>query len=384
MLDIQLVQKVKVIFGPGKVSEVSEILKTEGHEKAFLVCDKGVKAAGIVDKIIDSLEKENIEYIMFDQVVPDPPSEVIELGSKLCNDNKCDVVIAVGGGSSIDTGKGINLLRFNEGPILRFCDFSTPMNLSKGLISIPTTSGTGSELSDGIVVTDENHNKNPILALNAMSEYAIIDPELMVGMPPHLTASTGIDTLTHVIESYTSNVANLITDTIVEKCIVNVVKWLPIAVEDGKNIEARSNMAVACSIGGWMLGYGHTHAGHSIAHILGAAFNIPHGFACAYALPEILEFNAVVLPEKTQRVAEILGATFKGDETPEEIGAIAKEAARVFRDEKVKLQPATNFKYDESKFEEVAEKITTEMFQVFNPRKMEVEDALKIVKSIFK
>lgn len=383
MLNFQMYQKVKVIYGEGCISQIGELVTTIGSKKAFVVCDKGVMDAGIVKKITDSLDKAQINFVIFDKVLPNPPATVVEEGGELCKAQGCDCVIAVGGGSSMDTGKSVNLLRYNDGPILRFTDFSVLMNLSPGLITVPTTSGTGSEVSDGIVLSDENHVKYPILATNAMSDYTLIDPELMVGMPPKLTAATGIDTLTHCVESFTSNLENKMVDFFVEPGIEAVVKYLPRAVKDGKDIEARSKMAIACTVGGWMLGYGHTHAGHSFGHVIGAYFNVPHGCACAFAEPYVLEFNAPAKPEKTKRVAGIMGATFEGGETAEEIGAKARDAFIHFRDDVIQMTPAKEFGYDESKFEEMAKAIEAELFQVFNPVKMTAEDALVILKKIY-
>lgn len=383
MLNFQMYQRVRVLFGEGSVAQVGELVRFIEAKKAMVVCDKGVLDAGIVDKITKSLEEAKISFVIFDKVLPNPPIAVVEEGAKICKTEGCDCVIAVGGGSSIDTGKGINLLRFNDSPIMRFTDFSTPMNMSPGLITIPTTSGTGSEVSDGLILSDENHVKHPILAVNAMSDYSILDPELMVAMPPHLTAATGMDALAHCIESYTSNLANGMIDFFVEKGMETIIESLPRAIANGADIEARSKMAVCSCVGGWMLGYGHVHAAHSIGHVIGAYFNAPHGCACAWAEPYVLEFNAPVVPERTKRVAELFGATFKGNETPEQIGVIARDALLKYEKEVIKLTPPTAFKFDESKFEEISHAIEGELFQVFNPIKMKAADALSILKRIY-
>jgi alcohol dehydrogenase len=382
MLDFQMVQKVKVLLGNGAVKQLGELMTTMGVKKAFLVCDEGVVKAGIVQKAIDSIAEAGYDYFVYDKVQVDPPVGVIEDGVDVFAEQGCDVVIAVGGGSSIDTGKGINLLRYNDKPFLRFTDFSTPMNPSPGLIVIPTTSGTGSEISDGIVVTGEGHVKHPVLAVNGMAEYAIVDPELMIGMPPHLTASTGMDAFAHSVEGYTSNVANMFTDQICEGNMAAIIKWLPIAVQDGSNLEARGHMAVACSIGGWMLGYGHTNAGHSFAHVLGSMINLPHGFGVSYSEPWVLEFNAPAIPEKTRRVGELLGVSFKGDETPEEIGAKTRDALIAFR-ENLGIRKATEFEHDKERFPAIAKEIEGELFQFFNARKMTADDALEILHKMF-
>lgn len=383
MLNFQMYQRVRLLYGNGSVGQIGELVTHMGVKKPFLVCDKGVEAAGIIKKITDSLEKSRISYRIFNGVVPDPPADMAEQAAALCREAGCDCTIAVGGGSCMDTGKAVNMMRFNKGPILRFTDSSIPMEISPGLICIPTTSGTGSEVSDGLVISVPNGPKCPILATNAMADYAIIDPELMVGMPPQLTAITGLDTLAHVVESYTTNATNDLIGFFTEKAIDETVRWLPVAVKDGENLEARGHMAICCCIGGWMLGYGHTHAGHSFSHVLGSMFHVPHGAGCGFAMPYVLEFNALAVPERVRVIAEKLGASFDGAECPEEIGAKAREAALHFVYDVVGLRHPREFYYDENLFSAAAKAISEEMFQVFQPRKMTERDALDILKKIY-
>lgn len=383
MLQYLLIQPVKIVFEPGAIRNLGELLRSQELQKPLIVTDKGIVAAGIAKKVTDVLDAEKFDYVLYDKVLPDAPVEFVEEGFKLSQDEKCDAVIALGGGSTIDTAKAINLLRFNDGPILRFTDFSTPMNPCKGLISVPTTSGTGSELSDGILLSDEQHNKRPILAPKAMSEFAIIDPELTIGMPPHLTAATGFDALAHAIECCTSNLANMLVDQIALGICKTIVQWLPVAVNDGDNVEARAHMSICAALSGWMLAYGHSNAGHSIGHILGAKYNIPHGLACAYATPLVIEFNAELIPERTKTIGELFGLQFSGKESPGEIGKMTADAIRKFRDETLKIKQASEFEHYPASYDDAAEAIVNEGFQIFNVRKMEKSDALEILQKIF-
>lgn len=383
MLNIQMYQRVKLLYGNGSVRQIGELIHTMGAKKPFIVCDKGVVAVGIIKKITDSLSEAGIPYCLYDNVVVDPPADMAEQAAALCRAEGCDSTIAVGGGSCMDTGKAVNMMRYNEGPILRYTDPGVPMALSPGLVCVPTTSGTGSEVSDGLVISVPGGPKCPMLATNAMADYAIIDPELMVGMPPQLTAVTGLDTLTHVVESYTTNVTNDLIGFFTEKAIEDTIRWLPVAVKDGANLEARGHMAICCCVGGWMLGYGHTHAGHSISHVLGSMFHVPHGAGCGFAMPYMLEFNAPVMPERVRFIAGKLGAHFTGSETPEEIGARARDAALHFVYDVVGLQRPREYPFDESRFDEAAQAISEEMFQAFQPRKMSKEDALEILRKIY-
>ena len=381
-MDIQLVQNVKVVFGAGKLAELAEVVKEKGSERPLVVTDKGIVAAGIADKVLAVLTGAGCDPVLFDGVQPDPSAVVVGKGYQEFAARGCDLVIGVGGGSAMDTAKAINLLRYNDGPILRYAQ-GEQIGLSPNLVVVPTTSGTGSELSDGLVISGPDGGKYPILATLASSEYAVVDPELMVGMPPHITASTGFDALAHNVEAYTTTVATPITDHLTAPTIQSVLTWLPRAVADGSDIEARSHMAINCLMGGWMLRYGHTHAGHSVAHVLGGTFHIPHGFGCAYALPWVLEFNAPALPEKTADLARWFGARVTGLETPEEIGAKAREALISFRDHDLHIRPAREWDIDRTRFPEMATEIEHELFQVFNPRKMTAADAQDILEKIF-
>jgi len=277
-------QQVKVITGAGSVQQIGQVLEEAGYTKAFLIFDKTIKKIGLIDKIETSLQMAGVDYVEYDNVLPDPPAECIDAGAALCKREQCDCVIGVGGGSSIDTAKGINILRFNEGTIL---DYATkPMQLCSGLITVPTTAGTGSELSNGAIISDIVHDRKvPILCFNNMSEYTILDPELTQGMPYNLTLMTGLDVFSHAAEAYTTNAANTMTDLICEKVMAVVVENLPKVLENPNNLQARANMQCAASMGGWMLYHSGSHVGHSIAHVLGAHFHIPHGAACAYGLP---------------------------------------------------------------------------------------------------
>ena len=197
-----------------------------------------MKAAGIIDQVLESLNVAGIAYTEFNKVLPDPPAEVVDEGAKLCKAEECDCVIGIGGGSAIDTAKGINILRVNGGSILDYADPEKEMKKSLGLMSVPTTSGTGSEMSNGLIISDTaNNSKVAILVVNGMSEFAVIDPAFAAGMPLGLTIMTGLDVFSHATEGYTSALANPMTDMINRSIMQTVVECLPHAVADGTNME---------------------------------------------------------------------------------------------------------------------------------------------------
>lgn len=362
-MNFQLVQNVKIVFGEGVIKDLGALAAEKGCKRPLIITDRGIVSAGIAGKATAALQASGIGCALFDGVEPDPSHKVVEAAWDTYLLEGCDLVVGLGGGSAMDTAKAVNILRHNDGPILRFAS-GDEMKPSPDLIVIPTTSGTGSELSDGLVISGDNGEKFPILATLASAEYALVDPELMVGMPAHITASTGFDTLAHGMEAYTSNAADLLSDQITKRVMEMVTRWLPLAVSDGSNIEARANLAAASLMGGWMLRYGHTHAGHSVAHVIGAHFHIPHGFACAYALPYVTEFNASAIPRKTKRIAKQFGALLTGYETAEELGAKARNAIISFRDVDIHIAPVSHWQIDLARLPQMAKEIAQETFQV--------------------
>lgn len=382
MVNFSMVQRVKLVYGNGAINQLGDLVLETNHSKVLIVCDKGTLGAGIVKRATDSLDEKNIPYIIFDEVIPDPPIYLVEKGTKVCEENGCDMVVGIGGGSSIDTAKAINVLRFNDGPIERFADMGLKMNDTEGMVAVPTTAGTGSEVSDGIILTDTTTDKKfPILHPENAPEYAIVDPELMLSMPRNLTASTGMDVLAHAMEGYSSNIANGYSDLICEKLIETVIDYLPAAVNDGSNLEARGRMASAATLAGWMLINVHAHLGHAIAHTIGTMFHIPHGYAVSYALPYAMEHVAPAIPEKIKNLIRMFGREVSGHETPEELGSILKELIYEFA-ENVGITPKLPEKRDHS-FEEVAEGIVTEIHTAFAHIKMTNDDAIKALESMF-
>lgn len=384
MVNYTCMQNVKVMVGQGVHNDMGAALKEAGYKKAFIVYDKGVKDAGIISKVIDSLNAAGIDYAEFDKVLPDPPADVVDEGGRLCGEQGCDCVIGIGGGSAIDTAKGINILRVNGGNILEYASPEKEMKKSLGLMSVPTTSGTGSELSNGLIISDTANNiKVAILVVNGMSEFAVIDPEFSAGMPKGLTIMTGLDVFSHAAEGYTTILANPMTDMITKALMENVVKYLPRAVADGSDMEAREKMHVAASLGGWMLANSSAHVGHSLAHIIGGMYHIPHGACCAYSLPVVLEAVSGTLPDKVKDIGTILGAEYDGTEDAAAIGLKAAEAYRRFAYETVGVRKMTEYVSDKPDVQMLAERVVNEPLAGLSPVKITNELAGNMIKEIF-
>lgn len=385
-MEFTLTQGTKVVAGSGCSSGTGTLLKEAGYKKAFVVYDKGIKAAGIPDKILSGIREQGIEYVCFDDVKADPPAEVVNEAADLCKKEGCDCVVAIGGGSSIDTAKGVTILRFNDGTILDYGKPGAEMKQCSGLISIPTTAGTGSELSDGLIITDTEHDvKVPILALKAMSEYAVVDPLLTLKVPGRMTMATGLDVFSHAFESYTSVKANILTEAVSEKIMEMVVTSLPVLKKNPEDVQAREKMAAASTLAGWMLAQASAHLGHSVAHVLGAHFHMVHGEACAYGLPGVMQFIAEDVPEKMKFAGKLLGAEFEGNETAEEIAGKTAEAYKHFRDQVLEVPDVSTYGKPEAEYLHTvcADALMKEPFTGLCTRKITGQDAVWLLEQAF-
>ncbi|MDR2487220.1 MAG: iron-containing alcohol dehydrogenase [Clostridiales Family XIII bacterium] len=319
-----------ILFGRGMHQRTGEELRHMGVTKALVVFDKGVQAAGIVDKILASIHAAGIETVLYDNVQPDPPDWSVEEAAAIGRQAGVNGVVAVGGGSSLDTGKGAKVLLTNPPPISRYYlaheDVQPDESKMHPIVVIPTTAGTGSEATPGGVITDTVNNQKQNVP--CMSNLGIVDPELTVGLPPGVTATTAVDALCHAAEAYTSNKPNAISDLLNERAIGLIGQCLPRVFDDPQDIEAREGLQLAATLGGLGLMGPFCHIPHESGLILGILFHIPHGTACGMTFPEALAYIAPELPERVRRVAELLGADVPSGAAPEEIGSIACARAR--------------------------------------------------------
>lgn len=381
-MDYKLVQKTKVLVTDDLPKTILSILKETQYKKPLIVMDSFLKEVAIVKRLQVKLTENNIQFSIYNKVVSDPPTTVVDEGAEFFKAQDCDSLIAIGGGSAIDVARGINIVRINGGKISEYVTASNEIKDCPGLIAVSTTSGTGSELSNALIVTDtENQTKLAVLANNAVSEFAVLNPELVMTLPKGMTIATGLDAFSHAAEGYTSTLASPVTDAICEKIMYLLVKYLPKVIEDGQDREARERVMVAATLGGWMLNNAGTHAGHSVAHVIGSKYHMPHGMACAYALPGVLQFIAPVRSKKVKEIGLILGAEYPADPTDTEIGRITAIQYREFRDKVLGMKPFTDFNISEDELLTNIESVVNERFAGNTPKQIDQEGAMMLLKN---
>lgn len=299
--------------GHGAINEIPGIVASKGFKKAFVASDPDLVKFGVTAKITDLLEKNGIAYEIYSNIKPNPTIENVQKGVDAYKASGADFMITIGGGSSMDTGKGIGIIVNNpEYYDVRSLEGVAPTrNRTVFTIAVPTTGGTGAESTINYVITDvEKKRKFVCVDPNDIPDVAVVDPDMMASMPRGLTASTGMDALTHAIEGYTTKAAWALSDCLDLEAIKLIAKNLRAAVENDP--DGREGMALAQYV--TAMAYSNVGLGiaHSMAHTLGAVYDTPHGVACAMMLPIVMEFNQDFTGEKFKAIAEAFGIDTAG------------------------------------------------------------------------
>jgi alcohol dehydrogenase len=373
-----------VLFGEGTSLQTGERLKTLGCKKVLAVYDKGVKQAGITDKIIESIKEQGIEVAVFDGVKADPPDTMIDEGAEIGRKAGVDGVVGIGGGSTMDTAKTINLLLNNPGKVKDYMGTGKELKPGKNLILLPTTAGTGSEVTMFAVITDtaDENKKKGMAGPLVRANLAIVDPTLTVGMPPSITADTGMDAYAHAVEAIMGNNRNPMSDLLGEQAISLVMKYLPKAVKNGKDMEARTEMSYAAMLAGYSFNDSLTHMGHSLGHTLGSIFHIPHGNACGVAMPEIIEYLAEDVPGPIRLIGKAMGLKIKATASPKEAAAQVAEALAAFNKE-IGQKTLKELGVKESDLKKVAQAAFDQGMWRLSPRETSAEDMLGILQKAY-
>jgi alcohol dehydrogenase len=371
--------KSDIIFGCGSVKELPGILKEYEAKRVMLVYDSGVKQAKIADQVLEEIKKAELEVIIFDGVIPNPTNDVVEKAAAIARNAQIDVFVAVGGGSSIDLAKAINILMTNPGPIGEYGGIGQVKKEVLPLIAIPTTAGTSSEITNVSALIDtEKVVKYVIIDNKIVPSKVIIDPEYTMTMPPSVTAATGMDAITHAVESYISNMATPLTEYHSLHGLKYLYQNLPIVVKDGSDLLARERMLLGCVITGF--GFSNANLGlvHAIAHTLSAHFKLAHGMANAAVLPYVMEYNADSCSKKMIDLAKAIGLSISGD--PEEDKLLfSRELLALIKELGIKTLSQQGI--EEKDLPMLAEDVLHEPVLNFNPKQgVTKEDILKILR----
>jgi alcohol dehydrogenase len=317
----------RLVFGPKSVNELANELPA--NAVPLVVTDKGVAKSGILKKITDVLEGAGVRHQVFDGIEPDPPVQVIEKAAALYRKSKCTMVIGVGGGSSIDGAKSISLMVSYPGDIGEYSRGKVLSGPVAPIYAIPTTAGTGSEVTGLSVITDPVNKVKMVLrgVPYLIPKCVFLDPELLAFIPPRVAAETGGDALTHAVECYVSQNATVVTEGLALNAITLIGKYLRRFVGNPGDMEAAEHMQLGCYLAGFAFSNGGLGLVHSIAHPVGAHYHLSHGAACSLYLPVVMDFNRLTCPEKFAAIAAALGEDVSGM-TPRRAAREAVKAVR--------------------------------------------------------
>ncbi|MGX4599672.1 iron-containing alcohol dehydrogenase [Faecalimicrobium sp. JNUCC 81] len=372
-------------MGPGCLKVIGERAKILGGKKVLIVTDKFLRNQenGAVEQTIKYLKEAGLEVAIYDGVEPNPKDTNVADGLKIFKEEKCDMIVTVGGGSPHDCGKGIGIAATHEGDLYDYAGIETLTNALPPIIAVNTTAGTASEVTRHCVITNTKTKvKYVIVSWRNLPLVSFNDPELMVGKPAGLTAATGMDALTHAVEAYVSKDANPVTDASAIQSIKLIANNLRQAVAMGDNIEARTNMAYASLLAGMAFNNGNLGYVHAMAHQLGGLYDMPHGVANAMLLPHVCKYNVISNPQKFADIAEFMGENIDGLSVHE---AAEKAIDAMFRLSK-DIGIPTSLKemgIKEDDFEYMAEMALKDGNAFSNPRKGNEKDIVNIFKSAY-
>jgi alcohol dehydrogenase class IV len=303
----------KIIFEAGGAQKLGKTLKAQGWNNAFITADKGIVESGLVEKIVSTFKQEGMKYIVFSDFEANPTVQAIEKGSSVFKESECDVLIGIGGGSSMDTAKGIAILATNPGPLQDYEGPDKVPNPVPPIVAVPTTAGTGAEVTASTVLSDHARKyKLSIRSGHLIPVIALLDPSLLSSLPPKMIAATGMDALVHAIEAYISIWASPITEQLSLASIRTIAENLRLFYANPENIEAAGNMLIASTLAGMAFANARVGCIHALAHSLGGFYNMPHGLACTVLLSHAIEYNLISNPKKISNIASAMGADVKG------------------------------------------------------------------------
>ena len=375
-----------VITGAGASEKVGEQAKRLGATNALIITDPGIAKIGYADQIAKHLHNNGIANSIFTNVTPDPTLQNVTDGLKQYLAENCDVIISIGGGSAIDCGKGIAIKLTNDGEFADYMGVDKIPNSGAPLIAIPTTGGTGSEVSKVTVITDTERNVKMMLSSACLlASVALVDPLLSVTTPPHLTAAVGVDALTHAIEAYISKRAQPITDVLALKAIRLISGSLRQAWADGGNIPARTDMMLGASIAGMAFSNSSVALVHGMSRPIGAYFHIHHGLSNAVLLLDVMEFSVVGAPQRFADIAKVMGEPIDGLSLMQQANVAISAVERLVND--IQMPRLGEIDIDKDKFEQILDQMAADAIAsgspANNPRQATQEEIVSLYRKCF-
>jgi len=369
----------KIEYGIGSVERLAEIIEALNAGSLLVVTDKGIKNSGLLERISNLLDASKLAYKIFDNVEPNPKDYNVEEGAEIAKRLNPDCLVTIGGGSPIDCAKAIAVVARQGGAVR---DYEGPGRIGADvlpLIAIPTTAGTGSEVTFSSVITDSQEKykfsiKDPKIA----PKVALVDPAMTLTMPPGLTAATGMDALTHAIEGFTANAAEPIADSAALYAIEMITVYLRTAVSDGNNLEARAGMLLGSVLAGIAFSHSDVAAVHCVAEALGGKYDAAHGVCNAVVLPAMMEYNLDYCKDRYARIATAMGLSYNNDEegARQAVKAVQKLASDVH------LPGFGSLGVQEKDFEELALNSFNNGSNIDNPRPMAKDDYMNLLRQL--
>ncbi|WP_300119370.1 lactaldehyde reductase [uncultured Enterococcus sp.] len=370
-------------FGKGAIQHIPEEVTKRQLKKALIVTDKGLVKAGLLAKITDLLDANQLAYEVYDEIVPNPTVAVVKKGIEVYKDSQADYLLALGGGSSMDTAKAIGIIINNPefGDVVSLEGVAPTKNPSVPILAIPTTSGTAAEVTINYVITDEEKKRKFVCVdVHDIPAVAFVDSEMMLGMPKSLAAATGMDALTHAIEGYITKGAWEMTDMLHLKAIEIIAHSLRQSVAG--DLKGREEMA----LGQYIAGMGFSNVGlglvHGMAHPLGAWYDTPHGVANAILLPTVMDYNKEYTGEKYRDIAKAMGVAGVDEMTLDEARTAAVDAVRQLGKDVGIPSTLTEVGFKEEDIELVAKDALNDVCTGGNPRDTNVEEIIELYRSL--
>lgn len=372
----------KIISGPGSVKKLPAVIKSKGLKKMMIVTDKGLMSLNLLDGLFEGLKAEGIDYVVYDKTQPNPSIDNIEEVRSLYLDNGCEGFIAFGGGSPMDCAKaaGARVARPNK-TVQKMRGQLKVIKKLPPFFAVPTTAGTGSETTLAAVVTDtKTHEKYALNDPRLRPGYAVLDPELTVGLPPHITSTTGMDALTHAVEAYIGHSNTKETSAKAEQATKMIFENLETAYNNGSDIHAREQMLLASHYAGIAFTRAYVGNVHAIAHNLGGFYGVPHGLANAIILPYVLDYYGDTAYERLARLSEFAGVAKDGQSDEEKAKAFIQE----IRDMNARMNiPDKIDKIQESDIPTIAQRALKEANPLYPvPKIMDLEDCMGVIRRL--